>query len=86
MSSKQTPNTTSKINRDIESDARKLQVFIQELHDFVPAIEKEIVSLHINNMNKPNDIFPLKMDALALLCAAADPLYKWYVEKSKINM
>ena len=62
---------------------KKIQNFAKYLHDFLPVLQKEFDDLEARNEVKPNEIFPIKMQALSDIYNAAQPLYEWYVEKSK---
>lgn len=63
--------------------AKKIQNFAKYLHDFLPVLQAEFDSLESINAAKPNEVFPIKMQALSDIYNAAQPLYEWYVEKAK---
>lgn len=62
---------------------KKIQNFAKYLHDFLPVLQAEFDSLESINAAKPNEVFPIKMQALSDIYNAAQPLYEWYVEKAK---
>lgn len=62
---------------------KKIQNFAKYLHDFLPVLQEEFDSLESINAAKPNEVFPIKMQALSDIYNAAQPLYEWYVEKAK---
>lgn len=62
---------------------KKIQNFAKYLHDFLPVLQAEFDSLESINATKPNEVFPIKMQALSDIYNAAQPLYEWYVEKAK---
>lgn len=76
-------DTTSISCAKLNSNTQKVQLFAQYLHDILPVLEKEFDDLDALNEVKPNEIFPIKMQALASIYQAAKPLYEWYVEKAK---
>lgn len=61
----------------------RIQQFAEKLHEFLPEIQKEFDALEELNKEKPNPIFPIKMQALATIYKAAGPLYEWYVQKAR---
>ena len=67
----------------ISNNAERIQAFVKQLHDFLPVIEAEFNDLEDRQSKNPNEIFPIKMQALSDLYNAAGPLYEWYVEKAK---
>ena len=79
-----TSNTNSSISHaKLNDNTLKIQQFAKHLHDFLPVLEKEFDELEAKSKTHPNDIFPIKMAALADIYNAAKPLYEWYVEKAK---
>lgn len=62
---------------------KKIQNFAKYLHDFLPVLQAEFDSLESINEVRPNEVFPIKMQALSDIYNAAQPLYEWYVEKAK---
>ena len=46
-------------------------------------IEKEFDELESRQSISPNEIFPVKMEALAAIYQAAGPLYEWYCTRAK---
>lgn len=62
---------------------KKIQNFAKYLHDFLPVLQAEFDSLESINEVKPNEVFPIKMQALSDIYNAAQPLYEWYVAKAK---
>ena len=60
-----------------------IQEIVQYLHDNAPAIEAEFDDLERRQQESPNNIFPIKMKALAEVFNASIPLYEWYIEKRK---
>ncbi len=73
------PFSYSKVGNATE----KIQKFVKYLHDFLPVIEEEFNDLEKRSKTSPNEIFPIKMNALQDIYNAAEPLYKWYVERRK---
>ena len=67
----------------ISSNTERVQAFVQQLHDFLPVITAEFDDLEDRQAKNPNEIFPIKMQALNDLYNAAQPLYEWYCEKAK---
>lgn len=67
----------------MENNTMKIQKFVEYLHEFLPVIKKEFDDLDALNEKKPNQVFPIKMEALAAIYQAAGPLYEWYIEKAK---
>lgn len=67
----------------ISDNTQKIQKFVQYLHDFLPVIEKEFDDLESRNTKHPNEVFPIKMQALSDIYRAAQPLYEWYIQKAK---
>ena len=67
----------------LNGNTEKIQAFARHLHDFLPVLEAEFDELESRQNNNPNDIFPIKMQALADIYKAAEPLYEWYCEKAK---
>jgi hypothetical protein len=46
-------------------------------------LEQEFDSLEALSKARPNEVFPIKMQALSDIYRAAEPLYEWYVQKAK---
>lgn len=67
----------------VNSTTQKVKNFAKYLHDFLPVLQQEFDSLESINEVKPNEVFPIKMQALSDIYNAAQPLYEWYVEKAK---
>ena len=67
----------------VNDTTKKVQSFAKYLHDILPVLQEEFDSLESINEVKPNEIFPIKMQALSDIYNAAGPLYEWYVEKAK---
>lgn len=67
----------------LNSNTERVQAFAKYLHDFLPVLEKEFDELESKQASKPNEVFPIKMEALSSIYKAAGPLYEWYVEKAK---
>lgn len=67
----------------IGTNTQKIQKFVEYLHEFLPVIQQEFDDLESLNEKRPNEIFPIKMQALSDIYKAAGPLYEWYVEKRK---
>ena len=61
----------------------KIKAIAEYLKDVLPEVEKEFNTLQAKQLEKPNKIFPIKMEALAHIVAGADPLYEWYVTKAR---
>lgn len=68
-----------------ENPSVQIAKFAQYLHSFVPVLVKEFNTLEKLNNNNPNNVFPIKMKALAEIAQASEPLYKWYVERARKN-
>ena len=73
------PISYAKLNGSTE----KIQAFAKWLYDFRPVLEKEFDELEAKQGLKPNEVFPIKMEALSAIYKASEPLYKWYVENAK---
>lgn len=67
----------------VNDTTKKVQKFAKYLHDFLPVLQAEFDSLESINEVKPNEVFPIKMQALSDIYNAAQPLYEWYVAKAK---
>ena len=67
----------------VSDNTQKVKSFAKYLHDFLPVLEKEFDDLEKRCKTHPNDVFPVKMEALSSIYKAAQPLYEWYVEKAK---
>lgn len=70
-------------NTNTYSTTERIQKFVKYLHDFMPVIKEEFEDLERRNKDNPNQIFPIKMNALHDIYMAAGPLYKWYIEKRR---
>ena len=61
------------------------KIHIKDLVTFIMskkgAIEKEFELLKKKNLEKPNKVFPLKMEGLAAILGGAKILYTWYIER-----
>lgn len=79
MNTAENPISYAKLNGNVE----KIQAFARHLHNFLPVLEAEFDELESRQNNNPNEIFPIKMEALSSIYKAAGPLYEWYVEKAK---
>lgn len=65
------------------NNTERIQQFAKYLHNFLPCLEKEYDELEKRQSDKPNNVFPIKMKALAYIYEAAGPLYEWYCLKAK---
>ena len=66
----------------VSDNTDRIVKFIKYLHDFLPVIEQEYNDLERLQQSKPNQKFPIKMDNLAAIYQAAEPLYELYVAKA----
>lgn len=66
-----------------DNNTTKIQKLVQYLYDMRPALEKEYDDLASLQASRPNEIFPIKMEALATVYKAIEPLYMWYIDKVK---
>jgi hypothetical protein len=73
------PTSYAKLNNTTE----KIEKFAEYLHEFLPVLEKEFDDLEKLSVDHSNAVFPIKMQALADIYRAAEPLYEWYVVKRK---
>lgn len=73
------PTSYAKLSNTTE----KIEKFAEYLHEFRPVLEKEFDDLEKLSASHSNAIFPIKMQALADIYKAAEPLYEWYVVKKK---
>ena len=65
------------------NNAQKVQDLVRYLHDMQPVMEKEFNDLQELSKTYDNNIFPIKMAALAEVFKASETLYEWYIEKAK---
>lgn len=61
----------------------KIQNLVNQLHNALPIIEAEFTDLENRQNTAPNNIFPIKMQALSDIYNATNILYEWYIEKAK---
>lgn len=61
----------------------KIQNLVNQLHNALPTIEAEFTDLENRQNVTPNNIFPIKMQALSDIYNATNILYEWYIEKAK---
>jgi len=66
----------------VGSNTERIIKFVKYLHDFLPCLEKEFNDLEALQARNPNEKFPIKMDNLAAIYQAAEPLYDLYVTKA----
>lgn len=81
-------NSITNVENDIRyakvsNNTKRVQMFARYLHDFLPVLEQEFDSLEALSKARPNEVFPIKMQALSDIYKAAEPLYEWYVQKAK---
>ena len=75
--------TTTLTNAYSVKSSDKIKEIAEYLKGVVPELEKEFNTLQVKQLEKPNKIFPIKMEALAHLVKGAEPLYEWYVIKAR---
>ena len=66
----------------VGSNTERIVKFIKYLHYFLPCLEQEYNDLETLQAKNPNEKFPVKMDNLAAIYQAAEPLYDLYVVKA----
>ena len=66
-----------------DNNTEKVRKFVEYLHSFIPAIEKEFDDLERRAQTKPCKAFEDKMGGLSAIFQAEKDLYYWYVEHRK---
>ena len=76
-------NTNTQANTPVNSNTEKIRKFVEYLHNFIPAIEKEFDDLEKRSQTKSCKAFEDKMGGLSAIYQAEKNLYYWYIEHRK---